>query len=94
MGWNAQIQLANPKLKSNPYVSSALDLTSLPGTDISVANSEFQTVFSSFALDNEFALLDFSVLGTPAHNIDLSESFFQLSLKLVDSQGAALPENT
>jgi len=69
---------------------SNLDLSSIPGTDISVIQSDFHTYFPVSTVRESSNPMEYIIPSSSTHYTDLANSFLYLTVKIVKADGSAL----
>lgn len=75
---------------SAPSFSAALDLFSLPASDVSVLNADFTTYFPISNFKDNTNPIQFTLNSSSSHHFDLHSSFLYFKLKIVRSDGTNL----
>jgi len=75
---------------STPSMRSNLDLSSVPGTDISVFQSDFHTYFPVSSVKDSSNPLEYVIPSSTTHYTDLQNSFLYITAKITKSDGSSL----
>lgn len=78
-------------MKSTQIKNSALDIFSLPPTDVSYTTSRHGCVHPVYSVQQKDVPIEFTVTGDKLHWIDLSKSYIYARLKIIQKDGSNLP---
>ncbi len=82
-----QKEIEGQPLKSSPTYNTALNLSQIPVTDVSVVSQKIDQIFPTFS---ESTFLEFNIEGDSEHYIDLQNTFLYMRLKCTDKAGEPL----